>query len=53
MRVCPRCRKRVSRAGQQVLRRLLWGMPIYARLLDEYPRARIAEGEAEVADPAP
>jgi hypothetical protein len=37
-----------SRAGQRRLRKLLCGVPVYARLLDSYPRARIFIGQCPV-----
>jgi hypothetical protein len=38
------------RASQRRLRRLLRSVPIYARLLDEYPRATVTVGESYADD---
>jgi hypothetical protein len=41
LRVAEAHQSRVRRAGQRALKRWLRKVPIYAKLLDEYPRARV------------
>jgi hypothetical protein len=60
LRVAALYHRRFSRSSQRALRRWLRTVPVYARLLKEYPRARIvfgAPGELGpfniIADPKP
>jgi hypothetical protein len=47
LRVAPEHQQTVARASQKTLRRLLRTVPVYAALLDQYPRARIQIGRLE------
>jgi hypothetical protein len=44
LRVASAYHPKVRKAGQRALRRWLRSVPAYARLLDEYPRARVGIG---------
>jgi hypothetical protein len=44
LRIASAYHPKVRRSGQRALKRWLRGVPIYARLLEEYPRARVRVG---------
>jgi hypothetical protein len=47
LRVAPENQRTVVRARQKTLRRLLRTVPVYAALLDQYPRAKVLIGRIE------
>jgi hypothetical protein len=47
LRVAQEHQRTVARASQKALRRLLRTVPVYAALLDQYPRARVHIGRLE------
>jgi hypothetical protein len=47
LRIAPEHQPTVARAGLRTLRRLLRTVPVYAALLDQYPRARVQIGRME------
>jgi hypothetical protein len=47
LRVAQEHRRTVARSSQKTLRRLLRTVPVYAALLDQYPRARVEIGRME------
>jgi hypothetical protein len=47
LRVAHDHQRKVGRASQKTLRRLLRTVPVYAALLDQYPRARVVIGRME------
>jgi hypothetical protein len=49
LRVAQEHQKKVTRASQKTLRRLLRTVPIYAKLLDQYPHSTIRVGKIETA----
>jgi hypothetical protein len=50
LRVCREHHRSVAKARQRTLRRLLGSVPIYQRLLKEYPRPRIIVGKPPTGD---
>jgi hypothetical protein len=47
LRVAAAYHAKVERSGQKALKRWLRTVPIYAKLLDQYPRARVIVGELD------